>query len=62
MTRAKETGKPDPKQDSLELARRFWSERRKEVVTREAARETIANLTGFFRVLAEWDASNDEAD
>jgi hypothetical protein len=33
----------------------FWQPRAKRTLTREDAREIIENLTGFFRVLDEWD-------
>ena len=58
----KTAGGRDPKRDSLELARRYWSERRKEVVTRDAAEEIMRNLMGFFRVLVEWDGTSNEAE
>ncbi len=33
----------------------FWQRRSKRQLTREDGREIIENLTGFFRVLQEWD-------
>ena len=35
----------------------FWQPRTTRTLTREDARQIIENATGFFRVLAEWDAS-----
>ena len=34
----------------------FWQPRTTRTLTREDARQMIENATGFFRVLAEWDA------
>ena len=34
----------------------FWQPRTTRTLTREDARQIIENATGFFRVLAEWDA------
>lgn len=34
----------------------FWQPRTTRALTREDARQIIENTTGFFRVLAEWDA------
>ena len=34
----------------------FWQPRTARTLTREDARQMIENATGFFRVLAEWDA------
>lgn len=33
----------------------FWQKRSKRQLTREDGRQIIENLTGFFRVLQEWD-------
>jgi len=33
----------------------FWSQRTGEEISPEAAREAMANVVGFFRVLSEWD-------
>jgi hypothetical protein len=41
--------------DFLEETRAFWQSRTDRVLTREDAREIIENMTGFFRVLLEWD-------
>jgi hypothetical protein len=43
----------------------IWQKRSKRALTREDGREIIENMTGFFRVLLEWDradraASNDD--
>lgn len=34
----------------------FWQPRTTRTLTKEDARQIIENATGFFRVLAEWDA------
>lgn len=34
----------------------FWQPRSARELTREDARQMIENVTGFFQVLAEWDA------
>ena len=34
----------------------FWQPRTARKLTREDARQMIENISGFFRVLAEWDA------
>ena len=34
----------------------FWQPRTARKLTREDARQMVENVTGFFRVLAEWDA------
>ena len=41
--------------DFIEKTRTFWGERSGRVFSREDAREMIANISGFFRVLDEWD-------
>jgi hypothetical protein len=41
--------------DLIEETRVFWQSRTDRVLTREDGREIIENLTGFFRVLSEWD-------
>ncbi len=41
--------------DFIEETRAFWSKRTGKTFSREDAREMIANISGFFRVLAEWD-------
>ena len=33
----------------------FWGERTGKSFSREEAREMVANVSGFFQVLAEWD-------
>lgn len=35
----------------------FWQSRTSEQLTRESARQIVANVSGFFQVLAEWDAA-----
>lgn len=39
----------------------FWQPRTARTLTREDARQMIENATGFFRVLAEWDAKSKAA-
>lgn len=39
----------------------FWQKRTKRKLTREDGREIIENMTGFFRVLLEWDRAEREA-
>ena len=39
----------------------FWQPRTTRKLTREDARQMIENATGFFRVLAEWDAKSKAA-
>ncbi len=34
----------------------FWQPRTARKLTREDARQMVENVTGFFQVLAEWDA------
>ena len=41
--------------DILEKTMAFWSERTGKSFSREEAREMVANVSGFFQVLAEWD-------
>jgi hypothetical protein len=41
--------------DFLDETVAFWQKRSKRQLTREDGREIIENLTGFFRVLQEWD-------
>jgi hypothetical protein len=38
----------------------FWQQRTKRKLTREDGREIIENMTGFFRVLLEWDRAEAE--
>lgn len=40
--------------DFVEETRAFWGERTGRTFSREDAREMIANISGFFRVLDEW--------
>ncbi len=39
----------------------FWQSRSEERLTRESARQIVANISGFFQVLAEWDAAQSQA-
>lgn len=41
--------------DFVEETRAFWQSRTDRTLTREDAREIIENMTGFFRILLEWD-------
>jgi hypothetical protein len=41
--------------DILEKTMAFWAERTGKSFSREEAREMVANVSGFFQVLAEWD-------
>ena len=41
--------------DIIEHTLTFWGKRRGEDLSREDAREMVANVAGFFQVLAEWD-------
>jgi hypothetical protein len=49
------TGALGEQNDFIEETRAFWQSRTDRVLTREDAREIIENMTGFFRVLLEWD-------
>jgi hypothetical protein len=46
--------------DFLEETRVFWQSRSDRVLSREDAREIIVNMTGFFRILLEWDRAKRE--
>lgn len=41
--------------DILKKTMAFWGERTGKSFSREEAREMVANISGFFQVLAEWD-------
>jgi hypothetical protein len=41
--------------DIIEHTIAFWSERTKQEFSREDARQILANVAGFFQVLAEWE-------
>ena len=47
---------PTDKQQFLKETREFWEKRTGQPVTDEDAREIIANITGFFKVIAKWDS------
>lgn len=36
----------------------FWQIRTSRILTKEDARQMIENMTGFFRLLAKWDAED----
>jgi hypothetical protein len=40
---------------------RFWSDRAKRAISQEDARQIVENITGFFSVLAEWEAAERQA-
>jgi len=42
-------------QDILNQTIAFWSERTGQKCSHEDAREMVANVSGFFNVLAEWE-------
>jgi hypothetical protein len=44
-----------PSDDLIDYTIRFRSSRYGREITREGAREILANLTGFFEILLEWD-------
>jgi hypothetical protein len=44
-----------PDQDFNERTLDFWQPRNSRKLTEEDAREMAANVSGFFRLLAEWD-------
>jgi hypothetical protein len=44
-----------PDQDFNQLTRDFWQPRTSRHLTEEDAREMAENMSGFFRLLAEWD-------
>lgn len=41
--------------DIIEHTLNFWGKRAGKDLSREDAREMVANVAGFFQVLAEWD-------
>lgn len=41
--------------DIIEQTLDFWGKRTEKDLSREDAREMVANVAGFFQVLAEWD-------
>ena len=44
------------KQQFIRETREFWEKRTGQSITDEDAREIIANVTGFFKVIAKWDS------
>lgn len=44
----------EPTRDYIEETRAFWQPYAREPLSREDAREIIANVSGFFRVLRAW--------
>lgn len=44
------------KQQFIQETREFWEKRTGQPLTDEDAREIIANVTGFFKVIAKWDS------
>ena len=55
---SEEIEKPDltKQQQFIQETREFWEKRTGQPVTDEDAREIIANITGFFKVIAKWDS------
>ena len=43
-----------PASEVLKKTQRLWSERAGQPVSEEAARQMVANISGFFALLAEW--------
>ncbi len=39
----------------------FWQTRTSHTLTREDAREMVENITGFFRILREWEVADQPA-
>ena len=39
----------------------FWQTRTSHTLTREDAREMVENITGFFRILREWEVADEPA-
>ena len=48
--------------DILEHTLTFWSERTQQAFSREEARQMVANVVGFFQVLAAWERQASEED
>ncbi len=51
---------PTEKEKFLKETREFWENRTGQPLTDEDAREIIANVTGFFKVIAKWDSKAKE--
>jgi chemotaxis regulatin CheY-phosphate phosphatase CheZ len=45
----------DSKRELIEETKRFWQARTGKPISDEDAREMIENITGFFKILIEWD-------
>jgi hypothetical protein len=45
----------DRESDIIEQSVAFWRERTEQPVTPEDVREMLGNVSGFFRLLAEWE-------
>ena len=43
------------KKQFLERTKEFWQARAQKALSDEDAREIIENITGFFKILMEWD-------
>ena len=41
--------------DIVDYTVAFWSQRTKQAVSHEDARQMLVNVVGFFQVLSEWD-------
>ncbi len=44
----------------LQQSQRFWQKRTDRPLSDEDARQIVANVTGLFRLLAEWAATEDQ--
>ncbi len=51
-----------PSEDFLDETLRVWQPYAREPLSREDAREIIANITGFFRVLHAWSEEDKRAE
>jgi hypothetical protein len=45
----------------IDRTREFWQTRTSDTLTREDAREMVENITGFFRILREWEVADQPA-
>ena len=45
----------ESKRQLLEQTKQFWQARTRKPLSDEDAREMIENITGFFKILIEWD-------
>ena len=47
---------PEWSEDLIKQSQELWSERYGREISRREAEEILTNLTGFFRILLEWEA------